>query len=108
MPVAPGDLLHFVTWGGGGWGDPLERDPELVALEVQRGLVSVEGAARYGVVLTADGTVDSAATEATRDGLPADPAGTPPVFDMGPPLAEILANCEAETGLPAPKAPVTA
>ena len=26
----PGDVLHFVTWGGGGWGDPLERDPELV------------------------------------------------------------------------------
>ena len=31
MPVVPGDVLHFVTWGGGGWGDPLERDPELVA-----------------------------------------------------------------------------
>ena len=34
----PGDVLHFVTWGGGGWGDPLERDPALVALEVRRGL----------------------------------------------------------------------
>ena len=34
VPVSPGDVLHFVTWGGGGWGDPLERDPELVALEV--------------------------------------------------------------------------
>ena len=43
VPVCAGDVLHFVTWGGGGWGDPLERDPELVALEVRRGLVSAEG-----------------------------------------------------------------
>ena len=50
VPVEPGDVLHFVTWGGGGWGDPLERDPELVALEVRRGLVTADGARRYGVV----------------------------------------------------------
>ncbi|MFE3448989.1 hydantoinase/oxoprolinase N-terminal domain-containing protein [Nonomuraea sp. NPDC059194] len=43
VPVSPGDVLHFVTWGGGGWVDPLERDPELVGLEVRRGLVTVEG-----------------------------------------------------------------
>ncbi|NED57775.1 hypothetical protein G3I24_43680 [Micromonospora aurantiaca] len=29
-----------------------------------------------------------------------------PVFDMGPPLAEILDRCEEETGLPAPRPPV--
>jgi N-methylhydantoinase B len=29
-----------------------------------------------------------------------------PVFDMGPPLEEILARCEEETGLPAPSPPV--
>ena len=51
----PGDVLHFVTWGGGGWGDPLERDPELVALEVRRGLVTAEGARRYGVCVADDG-----------------------------------------------------
>ena len=45
VPVGPGDVLHFVTWGGGGWGDPLERDPALVALEVRRGLVTAEGGA---------------------------------------------------------------
>ena len=49
VPVSPGDVLHFVTWGGGGWGDPLERDPELVALEVRRGLVTAKGGERYGV-----------------------------------------------------------
>ena len=29
-----------------------------------------------------------------------------PVFDMGPPIEELLARCEEETGLPAPKRPV--
>jgi N-methylhydantoinase B len=31
-----------------------------------------------------------------------------PVFDMGPPVEELLARCEEETGLPAPKRPVWA
>ena len=54
-PGRAGDLLHFVTWGGGGWGDPLARDPELVGLEVRRGLVTGEGARRYGVVCDEQG-----------------------------------------------------
>ena len=45
-----------------GWGDPLERDPELVALEVRRGLVTAEGARRYGVVVSGDGAADAEAT----------------------------------------------
>ena len=61
-----GDVLHFVTWGGGGWGDPLARDPELVGLEVRRGLVSRRGRPRYGVVCDESGAVDAAATEALR------------------------------------------
>ncbi len=105
VPVAAGDLLHFVTWGGGGWGDPLQRDPALVGLEVRRGLVSVEGARPYGVVCDADGAVDEEATAALRAHLRADRPAELPVFNMGPPLAEILARCEQETGLPAPKPP---
>jgi N-methylhydantoinase B len=108
VPVRPGDVLHFVTWGGGGWGDPLDRDPALVALEVRRGLVSAEGARRYGVVVGAGGTVDEAATEALRTGLRADRTGELPVFDMGPPMDVILARCAEETGLPAPTKPVWA
>ena len=101
VKVFPGDVLHFVTWGGGGWGDPLERDPALVDLEVRRGLVSVEGARRYGVVIG-----DEAATAALRAELRAARPAELPVFDMGPPMETILANCEAETGLPAPRRPV--
>ncbi|TYK46855.1 hydantoinase B/oxoprolinase family protein [Actinomadura decatromicini] len=106
VPVAPGDVLHFVTWGGGGWGDPLARPAELVALEVLRGLVTPDGARDgYGVVCTEDGVLDVAATEALRAQRAAERTEIP-VFDMGPPLPEILANCEAETGLPAPRPPV--
>jgi N-methylhydantoinase B len=106
VPVQAGDVLHFVTWGGGGWGDPLERDPELVAKEVRRGLVTAEGAQRYGVCVNDDGSVDTGATDALRDQMRADRPAELPVFDMGPPLAELLARCEEETGLPAPRRPV--
>ena len=106
VPVAPGDVLHFVTWGGGGWGDPLERDAELVALEVRRGLVTAEGARHYGVVVGDDGGVDADATESLRGELRSQREGELPVFDTGPPLEEILARAEVETGLPAPKPPV--
>ena len=106
VPVAPGDVLHFVTWGGGGWGDPLQRDPALVATEVRRGLVSADGARRYGVVLAADGGVDDGGTSELREQLRAARPAELPVFDMGPPLPELLARCQEETGLPAPKRPV--
>ncbi|MGH3625715.1 MAG: hydantoinase B/oxoprolinase family protein, partial [Sciscionella sp.] len=105
VAVAAGDVLHFVTWGGGGWGDPLERDPELVALEVTRGLVTTEGARRYGVLLGDAGDVDVAGTTRLRDRLRQSRPATLPVFDRGPPIPELLARCETETGLPAPRPP---
>jgi N-methylhydantoinase B len=106
VPVRPGDVLHFVTWGGGGWGDPFQRDPALVGLEVLRGLVTVQGAAAgYGVVCAETGDVDESATRDLRSRLVAE-RGDVAVFDMGPELSEILARCEAETGLPAPKPPI--
>ena len=84
VPVKPGDVLHFVTWGGGGWGDGLERDPDLVALEVRRGLVSAGGARRYGVVVDDDGALDAAGTDALRTEIRSARVGELPVFDMGP------------------------
>ena len=52
IALAEGDLLRIVTVGGGGWGDPFEREPERVRQDVLEGFVSV-GAARddYGVIL---------------------------------------------------------
>jgi len=101
--VVAGEQLAFITWGGGGWGDPLERDPALLAKELRQGLVSVEGARRYGVVLV-DGAVDEAATQALRRDIRAT-RGPLDTFNFGPDLATLRANCLAETGLPAPTPP---
>lgn len=52
IPVKAGDVVRILTPGGGGWGDPLARVPELVRLDVVRGVVSPEAAERdYGVML---------------------------------------------------------
>ena len=67
------------TTGGGGWGDPLDRDPELVALDVLQGKVSPEAAERdYGVVVG-----DGEATRRLRAEL-REERGEPPFFDRGP------------------------
>ena len=62
---------RFVCYGpaGGGYGNPLERDPDKVADDVLDGVISVETALRdYGVVVSAKGAVDHAATEKARSG----------------------------------------
>jgi N-methylhydantoinase B len=105
--VAAGDVLHYVTWGGGGWGDPYTRDPDLVAKEVLQGLVTADGARRYGVVLTDDGAVDADATTALREEL-VTARGEPGVFDFGPDIDTLRERCQEETGLPAPQPPVFA
>ncbi len=74
VALPAGTLLRLRTTGGGGWGDPFEREPELVLEDVLRGLVSVESAERdYGVVVR-DGQV----AELRREPRPR------PFFDRGP------------------------
>ena len=67
-PLAAGDRIEVLTPGGGGWGDPREREPEQVARDVRDGLVTVvEARATYLVALAADGAgVDAGATAALR------------------------------------------
>jgi N-methylhydantoinase B len=75
-----GELIRLWGGGGGGFGDPFERDPELVLADVAAGLVSTERARDvYGVVVR-NGAIDSEATTALRRKAPA--AG--PQFDFGP------------------------
>jgi N-methylhydantoinase B len=63
-----GDVYRTVSQGGGGYADPIDRDPGAVALDVERSLVSEVWAERvYGVVLGPDGRADPAATAARRD-----------------------------------------
>ena len=71
LELQRGDVLRMVTPCGGGFGDPLERDPALVAGEVRDGMLTPEKAgAAYGVVLRSDGEPDRAATEALRASRP--------------------------------------
>lgn len=66
-PFAAGEAFLLEATGGGGWGSPLEREPEKVLDDVLDGLVSVEGARDdYGVVIS-DGTIDLDATGALRN-----------------------------------------
>jgi N-methylhydantoinase B len=67
--LAPGEVFQMTWQGGGGYGDPLTRDPEAVAHDLRERKVT-EGAAVgvYGVVVT-DGAVDTAATAVERDRL---------------------------------------
>ena len=104
LAVAAGDQLHFITWGGGGWGDPLDRPAELVGKEIRQGLVTSAGARAYGVVADADGLVDEPATTALRATMSASTL----LFDRGGEIVELRARCKAETGLDAPLPPVWA
>jgi N-methylhydantoinase B len=68
MPLRAGDVLVVAQGGGGGYGDPLTRDPALVAGDVRDGYVSLLHALRdYGVVFNGDGrTIDVLGTERER------------------------------------------
>jgi N-methylhydantoinase B len=65
--VPGGDFIRLELPGGGGFGNPAERDPEQVALDVADGLISRETAERdYRVALTPEGDVDREATARRR------------------------------------------
>lgn len=90
VPVKAGDVVRLATPGGGGWGDPLEREVSAVQLDVKRGLVSRESAERdYGVIINPISLeVDMSATEKQRRRL-ADERGPVKLIDRGP-YAETL------------------
>ena len=75
LPVAAGDEIAIFTPGGGGWGNPFEREPDAVLEDVKRGLLSPALALeQYGVVVSTAGktlTIDVAATHSARSGAPA-------------------------------------
>jgi N-methylhydantoinase B len=67
VKVASGCRVRLETPGGGGWGDPLDRDPGRVARDVRFGYISRQAAGEdYRVVLDSGGEVDFAATRALR------------------------------------------
>jgi N-methylhydantoinase B len=105
VKVEPGDTLYFNTWGGGGWGDPTKRDAVKVAMDAKRGLITRNGARRYGVVLRDDHTVDETETRRLRDRM-ANERGPAQLFDRGGSIEELKARCKRDTNLDPPSAPV--
>ncbi|HUC23582.1 MAG TPA: hydantoinase B/oxoprolinase family protein [Streptosporangiaceae bacterium] len=102
--VPAGTAIRIRTTGGGGWGDPLERDPALVARDVRWGKVSREAAAAdYGVVLTGpaddaepDGPLaDATATRVLRARQRAARPADQPFFDRGPGYAVLSGGSAA-------------
>jgi len=64
----PGDRISFISAGGGGYGNPFERDPRAVKRDVEYGYISIEKAKQdYGVIIEPDsGTLDLDATRRLR------------------------------------------
>jgi N-methylhydantoinase B len=94
------DLWVMAMASGGGYGDPIKRDPELVSSDVREDKVALELAGRiYGVVLK-DGAVDTAATAKARASIrrarldrasrPANPNGSA-ITPNGGPIVERFA-----------------
>ena len=76
LPLRPGDIVSIRAPAGGGHGDPLERDPELVVTDVRAGLVSAGGGPRGLRRGARDGAADEAATARAPGGDPRGPAAT--------------------------------
>jgi nicotinamidase-related amidase len=104
IKVEAGDLLIADTWGGGGWGDPLERDTGRCLR--RRGGPRL-GGGREALWRRHQGrrAVDAAATAALRKDIAAK-RGPKKIFDRGfDTIEELKARCKAETGLEPPAPP---
>jgi N-methylhydantoinase B len=91
-PVRAGEVIRIRTTGGGGWGDPFDRDTDAVCRDVLWGKVSRTAAQRdYGVVVTGPDhapVIDTSATEQLRSRLRTE-RGAPRFFDRGPGYAQL-------------------
>jgi N-methylhydantoinase B len=98
--IPAGTLVRVETTGGGGWGDPLDREPDLVGLDVLQGKVSERSAREdYGVIVRVlDGAtfdIDAGATTALRERLRASRSPRP-FFDRGPGYRQLAGRDHAD------------
>lgn len=89
MRISAGDTVRIETAIGGGFGNPLERAPELVADDVREGYVErADAESAYGVVLTDELVVDAAATQTRRAALTAELGANGEPVELGYPARE--------------------
>jgi N-methylhydantoinase B len=94
--VRAGEVIRIRTTGGGGWGDPLGRDPAAVLRDVGWGKVSLSAARdEYGVVIV-DDAVDLAATAREREAIRAARPPRLPFFDRGDGYARLAGQAFAD------------
>ena len=103
-PVRAGEVIRIRTTGGGGWGDPLDRDPALVVRDVVWRKVSPEAAlADYGVVLDRLAGRRRPRLRRRRDARPSGPGGRgedEAFFDRGPGYARLSGGRHLRRGGP--------
>jgi N-methylhydantoinase B len=101
-PVNAGEVIRIRTTGGGGWGDPLEREPAAVVRDLRWRKVSPASARDdYGIVVNGsadagDLHVDERATRELRARLRAEGDTRSPFFDRGPGYATLSGEPAAE------------
>ena len=96
--LGPDDAVVFYPCGGGGYGDPLDRDPELVARDVREGAVTASAAREvYCVELAPEGGVDAAGTQRLRTAERAERART--AMDQGEGPAGACHSCGSTRSL---------
>jgi len=99
FPLHRGEVLAYSFQGGGGYGDPIRRDPARVAGDVKNGLVTAQRASEiYGVVLHDDGSVDADATHTRRRAIRTERLGGQTPAAEPRPAAGIAEVCPAIDG----------
>jgi N-methylhydantoinase B len=78
VALGTGDIQYVRFMGGGGYGDPIDRDPEAVLRDVELNLVTRKAARDiYGVVIDSGGAIDASGTDARRLEIRAERLGKP-------------------------------
>ena len=99
FPLRAGSVFSYSFMGGGGFGDPIDREPELVLADAEAGFVSVESAERHYGVVVRHGAVDRAATEARRRAIRRERlGGAEPARPPGPPHVLALVAADGRFG----------
>jgi N-methylhydantoinase B len=83
LTIGPGDVIHVASGGAGGWGNPFERNSELVLQDIQRGFVSEQSAKNlYGVIMK-NGIIDENGTNKLRKTALGQRSLNTNIFDYG-------------------------